>query len=321
MTIKSVCRGMTAVLIAILMLALCAASCFAADDQAEACYSVEEAGEALRSAMKDREESAGIWLISDEADVSEDLINEIFKAAIAHTGDPCEGDYLKFQYDNCAGSAKTVERRGIEGVLFTYTISYYDTAEQEEQLDEAVEEILSGLELEDKSDEEKTDLIYNYICDNVEYDYDNLTDDDYKLKHTAYAALVDGKAVCQGYSTALYRLLLEAGVDNRIIFGTGINSSGESEDHTWNIIKIGDLYYNTDVTRGDELSRGRFYLQGSGAFDEEHIRSEEYDAEAFCEKYEISEDAYGSSSWGILDGLKSFAVNIKRLFQYFMDLL
>lgn len=56
---------------------------------------------------------------------------------------------------------------------------------------------------------------------NVKYDYENLDDTDYKLKYTAYAALLNGTAVCQGYANLLYRMALEAGIDARFISGLG----------------------------------------------------------------------------------------------------
>lgn len=303
------------VFMAVLVISGSVQCCYAADDQAVLCYSVEDAGEALRNAMKNRSESAGIWLITDlEASESESLIKEIFDKAIEHTGDPCEGDYLKFQYYNCNASAKYVIENGIGGILFTYSISYYDTAEQEAELDEIVSNIISDLDLDDKTDYEKAERIYDYLCDNVEYDYDNLTDEDYLLKYTAYAALADGKAVCQGYAEALYRLLLEAGIDNRVITGTAAKGLGEGGSHAWNIVQMEDVYYNTDITNDSELVRKKNFLKGSGSFNDDHVRAEEYDSDGFNDLYEMGEKDY--KSWGddILDKLAAFFSIVKTRF-------
>ncbi len=298
------------------------AVCYAADKTPEVCRTQEEAAAALREAMKSREESAGICLVTDvAAKDSEELIGEIFESALKHTGDPEEGDYLRFQYDNCTASAKPVTENGEKAVLLTYSLSYYDDAEHEAAVDEKAEEIIESLDLDGMDDAEKTEAVYNYLLDNVEYDYDNVADEEYKLKRTAYAALIDGKAVCQGYSAAFYRLLLAAGVDNRIIFGTGINSSGESEDHTWNIVRIGDTYYNTDVTRDDELGEDRYFLKAEDPFSEDHIRSEEYRTEEFTSAYEISETDYGKDGISILDHLGAAALEFRMLFQRLMEAL
>ncbi len=298
-------------------------SCFAADeDTVPVCYTTEEAGKSLRDAMKQRQGTVVICLVTDTAaSDSENLINEIFEQALVHTGDPCEGDYLKFQYGTCDASARPASAGDEKAVLITYAISYYDTSEQEQQTEEKIAEIIDSLELDDKTDEEKVRAVYDYLCENVDYDYDNAANEDYLLKRTAYAALIDGKAVCQGYSAALYRLLLEAGIDNRIIFGTGITSAGDREDHTWNIVKLGDSYYNVDVTKGDELENDDCYLAGSGNFDEDHIRSEEYSSEDFTSAYEISGSDYGEGAEGSLDCIGSFLLHIRMNFQRLLEAL
>lgn len=315
-------RRIILVILAVLLVISAGAGCFAADKTAEVCRSQDEAAAALREAMKNRAESAGICLITETAaEDSEEMIGEIFEDALKHTGDPEEGDYLRFQYESCNASAKPVTENGEKAVLLTYTLSYYDDAEQEAAVDEKAGEIIGSLGLDGMDDAEKTRAIYSYLLDNVEYDYDNLADEDYTLKRTAYAALIDGKAVCQGYSAAFYRLLLTAGVDNRIIFGTGINSSGESEDHTWNIVRIGDAYYNTDVTRDDELGEDRYFLKAENPFSEDHIRSEEYLKEEFASAYEISETDYGKTGISILDHIGAAALEFRKLIQRLIEAL
>lgn len=305
---------MTAIMTAIPVMTGAAGICFAAGNET-ACYSVDEAGEALRAAMKERAASADILLITDTAaSDSEDIINEIFDKAIEHTGDPREGDYLKFQYYNCKASAETAWENGAQAIHFKYSVSYYDTAEQEAELDEAVKGILEDLDLDEKSDYEKTECIYDYICENVEYDQDHLDDEEYVLKYTAYAALVKGKAVCQGYAEALYRLLLEAGVDNRIINGTATGSLGEQEKHAWNIVRMEDLYYNTDVTNDAGLLKKETFLKGTGSFTEDHIRAEEYESEAFSEAYPMGEKDYTDPDAGFFSRLEAFADSIRKLF-------
>ena len=280
------------------------------------CRSVEEAGTELRTAMKERAETFDLCLVTDTpASDSGKLISEIFEEALKHTGDPCEGDYLKFQYESCNASAKPDNAGSEDAIRITYSLSYYDTAEQELETGKKSSEILESLDLEDKTDPEKIRAIYDYICENVEYDYDNLEDEDYSLKRTAYAALVDGKAVCQGYSAAVYRLLLEAGIDNRIIYGTCVTASGGNEEHTWNIVKLGDDYFNLDVTRDDELGNDDCFLKGGDVFNEDHFRSEEYNSEEFTSAYSISDSGYGEKGQGLFEHVSAFSVSIRTLFR------
>ena len=69
----------------------------------------------------------------------------------------------------------------------------------------------------------------------------------------AYGALVEGKAVCNGYSRAYQHLLQKAGIPAWYVQGTSVNpSTGNSESHAWNLVKLdGQLYY-TDVTWDDQ---------------------------------------------------------------------
>ena len=287
--------------------------CFsAAADTVPVCHSVDEASEVIREAMKGREEMKAVCLVTDvAAEDSEELIGEIFEGALEHTGDPTEGDYLRFQYNSCSASAKPVSTGGNNAILFTYAITYYDTAQQEAELDEKIAEIIDSLDLADKTDYDKLVSIYNYICGNVGYDYEHLEDDEYYLKHTAYGALIDGKAVCQGYSLALYRLLLEAGVDNRVIYGTWTGDERGQEDHTWNIVKAGDSYYNTDIT-GDAGSTIRaYFMKGAGSFDDDHLRSEEYLTEAFAADYSVSDSDYVVDAF--MKHLESLTASLKAM--------
>lgn len=67
-----------------------------------------------------------------------------------------------------------------------------------------------------------------------------------KMSYTAYGALVSGKAVCQGYSLAYAQLLSELGIECTVAYSL-------KDNHMWNCVKIGDSWYNVDVTYDDPL--------------------------------------------------------------------
>ena len=175
--------------------------------------SVEEAGEILREQMKARETTASVSVYTDRADEEflTALCHAISDAALEHTGVPTEGDYLMWQFGGWDASVGGSVLEDVYDLTITYTITQYTTAAQESTVDKAVSKLLSDLDLDDDPRYYQIEGIYDYICDNVTYDYDH--PDDYSLKHTAYAALIDGTAVCQGYALLLYRLALEMGID------------------------------------------------------------------------------------------------------------
>ncbi len=269
----------------------------------------KEAVEDLRNHMKQREETVTIGLIGsiDQKGLQE-IIGRLIKEAIAHTGKPDEGDYIGFQYASYKGFAQTTYFGFTPAMEIEYTLSYYDDAEQEAEVDKKVKEIIDGLELDGKTDFEKIAAIHDYICDNVEY---GSAGDGGDTVRTAYGALVNGKAVCQGYSVSLYRLLLEAGIDNRIIFGQGLSDAGDSGAHTWNIVKLNDKYYYMDPTWDDA---GRYYkyfmVPADAGFEDDHEADDSYGDDFFSEEYPLAEEAYKDEAVGLLGKVLKLKKNL-----------
>lgn len=248
--------------------------------------SIEDAAISVRKQMTNRKETVEVGLqTSNEEDVTS-LSRTIFQTAIKHTGVPTEGDYLYFHFGGYKCQISSSSQNGVRSITFTYTMTYYSTAEQEAEVDTAVKSLLNQLHLEHKTDYEKLCAIYDYICTNVTYDHENLNDQNYLLKYTAYAALINKTAVCQGYANLLYRLALEAGIDTRIIHGT---SNGEG--HAWNIAKLDNYYYNLDSTWDAGVTSYNYFLRGSENFPN-HDRSDEYLTEEFNRNYVMSAEDY-----------------------------
>jgi len=210
---------------------------------------------------------------------------EIFTKAVVHTGNPTAGDYLQYQY----GGYSVGMSMGSSYTAFRYSVTYYTTAAQEEEMDAAVNEILDAVHADTlNTDYEKITAVYDWITSNVVYDYTNLNDDSYKLKYTAYAAAINKTAVCQGYSVLLYRLALELGVDARVI--SGIGNGGR---HAWNIIGIDGLYYNADSTWDTNYEPGnyQYYLRCNDNFFD-HTRNADFTTDEFNNQYPMDEKDY-----------------------------
>ena len=198
-----------------------------------------------------------------------------------------EGDALK--YGGVGYSVSTTSYSGAARVTYTYYMNYYTTAEQEKQLTSAVTSALASLNLDEKTEAEKVVAIHNYICDHVDYDYDGLSDSSNIVKYTAYGALCNGKAVCNGYAVLFYRMCKEAGLSVRIISGTANGGS-----HAWNIVKVGDVYYAVDSTWDgqDAQTLDQYLLKSEKDFSADHTRSAEYTTEEFNDAYPMALNSY-----------------------------
>lgn len=200
-------------------------------------------------------------------------IKEIMDVMEVHTGNPVGGDYLAWSYRRIGGYVESY------GSRYTYhlTFTYYDNAAQEKALDAEIVKVMNSLNLGGLSEYQKIVKIYNYICRNIEYDYEH--DSDYYPQYTAYAALVNKIAVCQGYATLFYRMCLMQSIDARIIV---------NEDHAWNIVRLGGKYYNMDSTWDAGTNYYDFFLRCNANF-WDHDRYPEYNTASFNRKYPMSE--------------------------------
>ncbi len=245
-------------------------------------------GVAMRETMVEREGLVNIYLksgVQHDSDALRDLLIKWREIAFRETENPNEGDYLRYVYSRLSSEKITVLS---DGESFYYhiplEIGYYTTKAQEDVLDAKVEEVIEDFGFtENSTPYQKSGVIYDYITDNVVYDYDTLEDDSYTLKYTAYAALINGTSVCQGYATLYYRLARECGLETRVITGKSFG-----ENHAWNIVKMGDYYYYLDSTWDAGETEYEYYLLGSTNFTTDHTPEDKYYEEEFTQKYPIS---------------------------------
>ncbi len=224
---------------------------------------------------------------SDNMDDIYPMIDELVLFAMSETDDPREGDYIYQQY----GGYRTEYRFEKSGGRYRYTIDvipeYYTTPAQESIVDEKIREILSELGIGGMNEYERICAVYDYVFTNVKYDKVHKKNPHYHLRSTAYGALVNGCAGCQGYSVLMYRLLREAGINARVITGNAL-SGNEREYHAWNIVELAGAYYNIDVTWDAQNGTHDYFLKGDSDFSQTHIRDEMYTTEEFRRTYPVS---------------------------------
>lgn len=116
-----------------------------------------------------------------------------------------------------------------------------------------VKDAVAKIDTQGKSDYELVCAVNDYLCDIAYYPptkpYDAVT-------HTAYGALKDGVAVCEGYACAAKLMLNELGIPCDIQVGTCTNGEG----HGWNLVQLDGQWYQLDVTWNDGSSDRSDYL-------------------------------------------------------------
>ncbi|MBQ0041177.1 MAG: hypothetical protein KBS56_04035 [Clostridiales bacterium] len=197
------------------------------------------------------------------------LLDESCEKAFEHTGDPCEGEYLRWQYSKYDWSATDPNKSDRDHTYyFSVHFVYYTTAKQEAAVGTKIDEVLSRMNLEGKGEYATVRAIYDYIANNISYDYAGLRNREFK-SFTAWKALCKGTAVCQGYSLLMYRMLLECGIDCRIVAADQGSSIAE-EGHAWNLIKLnGDYYYGDttwESTSNNTSGQYLYFLKGNSDF-------------------------------------------------------
>ncbi|MGN0316270.1 MAG: leucine-rich repeat protein [Fusicatenibacter sp.] len=260
---------------------------------------VNEAALKLREWMKARKQggiTVKFYIERDDAIYGNEFLEYLNDIVYDHTGDPLEGDSLQWGIT----SVSYLPSYYYDGESYLVTMadmeySYLTTAEQETQTQTAIEKALQELDLNTKSDYEKIYIIYDYICSHVEYDRESTSSGDSTAEnknraHSAYGAIVHGKAVCQGYMQLYYRMLLEAGIDNRCVIGA---------DHGWNIVNLNGTYYHADTTwdaynPATSNAEFNYFLKGRASFRSQPAHRF-YERAEFMDQYPIPAEDYDSS--------------------------
>lgn len=159
----------------------------------------------------------------------------------------------------------------------------YSQFQSEEQVEEAIAIIENAKNailksVPNSSDYEKALKVHDILVKSLEYDSANKVN-----AHNLYGALVEKKVVCEGYAKAYKYILDSLDIECILVNGTATNSSGQTEAHMWNYIKLGDNWYGVDVTWDDpviiggnitkDIIRHNYFAKGSNVFSKSHVVS------------------------------------------------
>lgn len=135
--------------------------------------------------------------------------------------------------------------------------------------------IAGGKITADMTDEQKASVIYDYVCAKCEYDKAGTAEH----RFLGYGALIEGKAVCQGYVALYNAMCKELGIACVGIVG-GSTAHPSVADHIWTYANIDGLWRHIDVTYADtsekeaELGSYKYFCKSDREFTSTHVWKE-----------------------------------------------
>ncbi len=155
-----------------------------------------------------------------------------------------------------------------------------DEFSSKDQIDEAILEIqqIRNQVLKERklNTYDNIKMVHDYLIEHLEYDTTLLQKNIYNI----YGAMVNQKAVCEGYARSFKYLMDSLGIPCTLVIGKGTNSEGKTENHAWNYVQVDNYWYAVDCTWDDpistsgwvsEASKHRYFLKGSSDMLKDHI--------------------------------------------------
>lgn len=184
---------------------------------------------------------------------------------------------------------------GTTGMAVAYKVEYTDTIEnirvQKADFDRAINQALTWTDPV-MTDLEKALAVHDYLVLNCEYDYERLKSNTVPdVSHSAYGALIENIAVCDGYAKAYASILEKLGISSKIV-------ASDSMNHAWNLVSVDGNWYHVDATWDDPTrdSIGRaghnyFMLSDTAISDEKHKHS------GWVKDYTADSSVYDNAFW------------------------
>lgn len=209
------------------------------------------------SGVENGAESIGIY--DGTNTITQDEIKTVFDAYRRdHTEQFWLGNAYSVTYDPSTSAAVSL--------VPTYILSGTALATAKAAFRAAVSEMLDGI-TSSMSEFEREKLLHDRLAVKVTYDGTAAN------AHNSYGAIVEGKAVCEGYAEAFQYLLRKAGIQSFIMTGVSNNpSTGTPEGHAWNAVRIDGKYYHVDTTWDDqgETIFYAYFNKSDAAIGEDH---------------------------------------------------
>ena len=236
---------------AAILLSLFSLSAFAEDEPAHPIVTVDPYG---RSALAECENSVALLYAYDA--LVKGVPEMSTEISVYNGTNPISKDELRTVMD-----AYRRDRADQFHLANTYSVSYDDNSVKtlrpdylftsdelpvaKAAVDAEVDKILHAMP-GGITDFEKLVYLHDTLAARIEYvDTENA--------HNLYGALVNGKAVCEGYAEALQYLLHRVGINSFLAIGSSyVPGSDTTVGHEWNYVKLDGEWFHVDLTWNDQ---------------------------------------------------------------------
>lgn len=180
-------------------------------------------------------------------------VKNVFEAV---TNDHPELFWLEMGY-----SCKYLQSGSCVEITLNYNETLNNFSASQRKFEQITETILTGARAQG-SDLEKERYVHDALMQIADYDVQA------RMNQSAYSAMVNGETVCAGYARAFQYILQQLGIPCYYCTGTA------GEDHAWNIVKLGNIYYNVDATWDDtNPATYNYFNKSDAAFASTHART------------------------------------------------
>lgn len=120
--------------------------------------------------------------------------------------------------------------------------------------EEKVSALVGSITQGKTSEREKFEAIFNWVAENIRYDYKTYFSSQGTSKTNIKRVLKQRRAICVDYATLMDTLCAVAGLTNVSVYGYAkddifdVNDSLYIDNHAWNAIRLDGLWYLYDVT-------------------------------------------------------------------------
>lgn len=143
----------------------------------------------------------------------------------------------------------------LKGYVLEITIEYNESYNEQKRIliDNEVNKIINNLINSQMNDKEKIKVIHDYIINNTTYDKNFCIKENVEecettspyQSDTAYGVLFEHNGICSGYTDLMAIFLNKLNI---------INYRVTNDSHTWNAVKLDNIWYHLDATWDDPIS-------------------------------------------------------------------